>query len=492
MLANEFGRLSRARPNFCSISRSATGSGSWATPRPTPSCRGEYWNGRGWWALDIDSDETFNLKSSGAVRFEVPSDIASSDWAGKTNSWIRARLIGGDYGHEKVTVVTKDQGNDVTQQTVQRSIGGHPTTVGRQAVHLVSRLHQRPAHLRRDRGQRLATRSERRQPYARRHRRGVRPAGRHAGPAVARDRRRDAVAGRATVRLRLRRQPRDAQATTPAAPAARPPDCDDCGDSPAPGGSAQRSLFIGLTLPPSDGPVRVLLLVEEERNHAAFAPMTVEALISDRFEPVVGDDASRAVGESGLLTMNFTLPPTPRDLFGRSCAWLRLIPAARASADQWKPALKGAYLNAVWASAMETLTRELVGSSDGEPGLTFTLARPPLLRDTLELRVKEPLGDEERAQLRQRDAQTVLSDVVDLEGDWVLWKQVVDPGDEEPGARVYALDEDSGRVRFGDGQHGKIPPIGRDSIVAFSYRRTERGAPGTRPRSTRETSRSCR
>jgi hypothetical protein len=55
----------------------------------------------------------------------------------------------------------------------------------------------------------------------------------------------------------------------------------------------------------------------------------------------------------------------------------------------------------------------------------------------------------------------------------VLWKQVVDPDDEPPTARVYALDEATGEIRFGNGVHGRIPPIGRDSIVAFRYCRTE-------------------
>ena len=37
----------------------------------------------------------------------------------------------------------------------------------------------------------------------------------------------------------------------------------------------------------------------------------------------------------------------------------------------------------------------------------------------------------------------------------------------------------SGEIRFGDGLHGAIPPIGRDSIVAFSYQRTEPPKPGS-------------
>ena len=96
-----------------------------------------------------------------------------------------------------------------------------------------------------------------------------------------------------------------------------------------------------------------------------------------------------------------------------------------------------------------------------------------MLHNTLELRVKEPLGEEERKQLLDLDPQAVLSTVSGLPGDWVLWKQVVDPGDEAAIAPVYSLDEASGEIRFGDGQHGRIPPIGRDAIVAFRYCRTE-------------------
>jgi hypothetical protein len=135
-------------------------------------------------------------------------------------------------------------------------------------------------------------------------------------------------------------------------------------------------------------------------------------------------------------------------------------------------------LNAVWVSATETLTRELLGSSDGAPNMVVRLARPPVLDATLELRVKEPLDEEERTRLRKADARLVLSEVEGLPGDWVLWRQVPDPNDEPAGGRVYALDESNGEIRFGDGKHGLIPPIGRDSIVAFRYKRTEPGPAG--------------
>jgi baseplate J-like protein len=427
-----------------------------------PELSWEYWNGKGWWNLDVTRDDTQNLKTTGAVEFETPSDIASSDWAGKTNHWIRARLIGGDYGREKVTVTTKDIGGGVTKQTVDRSSEGirAPSVVKLHISYHVCKSTQPTFVLTQDSG------AIRDQSDANR-----------TSSAI--------VEAFVPLAFSLGKLSREDSSTELAQE--NPPDC-DCQMQPTmytakQGGSGQtsptppplasgRTLFIGLESPLSEAPVNLLLLVEKEQNHNAFAPMTIEALIADRFEPIVAEDTTRALGESGLLSLAFTIPPTPSKLFGKTLRWLRLKPKSTAD-GKWIPTLRGAYLNAVWASAKETLTRELIGSSDGSPNLALRLARPPVLRDALELRVKEPLGEEEREALLKKDAKSVLSAVDGLPGDWVLWKQVIDPNDEPASARVYALDEATGEIRFGDGLHGAIPSIGRDAIVAFSYSRTE-------------------
>jgi len=183
--------------------------------------------------------------------------------------------------------------------------------------------------------------------------------------------------------------------------------------------------------------VNVLFVIDRESDQSKLAPLTADALVGDHFAPLVRSDGTRALGETGLLTLTFSEPPTQAELFGQTLAWLRAAPTVKNPGDDagWAPSLKGAYLNAAWASATETLTRELVGSSEGAPGLMLTLARPPVLRNTLELRVREPLGEEERRALLQADPTRVLNDP-NLPGDWVLWKKVVDPGDEDP-RRAY-------------------------------------------------------
>lgn len=435
-----------------------------------PELSWEYWNGKGWWKLPVTSDATFNLKSSGALNFEIPDDIAATDWSGKTDYWIRARLIGGDYGQEEVRVISKPGANpNETIQTVERSSAGirAPQVV---KLHIFYRICEPgiPTYvLTQD------SLSFRDQSDANRTGGAIVEAfvplsemiGKLSGPAT-----KTATAEECKPECKCKSETTAGSTATNASPATAPvtatPIVPDTG----------RSLFLGFTKPLSQQPVNVLLLVEVERNHGQFAPMKVEALIGDRFVPIVANDTTRAMGESGLLSMSFSVGPTVRELFGQSLYWLRLTPVSTNSPLDWKPTLHGAYLNAVWASATETMTRELVGSSEGAPNLTLRLARPPLLDGTLELRVKEPLGEEARTALLAQDRNSVKSSEEGLPGDWVLWKQVTDPGDEPPDARVYALDESNGEIRFGDGQHGAIPPIGTDSIVAFSYKRTEPGS----------------
>jgi hypothetical protein len=435
-----------------------------------PALAWEYWNGTGWWTLVVSSDTTHNLRQSGVVEFHVPPDLKATDWSGKTNFWIRARLIGGDYGHETVTVILTPITGGGTKEVVTRS------TEGIQAPYAISvevsyqiKDGVLPAHLLTLDSGTLRDQSD---------------ANRTSGARV------EVFTPLAVTLSRLEQGAQE----NPSAATPCTPDCEcKSGDastsasstsgatafgasaasaaSPAPG----RALYLGFSASLSGASVNVLLLVDRERSHDALAPLRVDALQGDHFAPVTVSDTTRALGESGVLSMSFAVPSASRELFGRTLSWLRLMPSRSDPTVTWNPGLKGAYLNAVWASATETLTRELVGSSEGAPNLTLQLQRPPVLNDTLELRVKEPLSSEERATLKAADKNRVLSDVENLPGDWVLWQRAIDPGDEAPTARVYALDEQTGVITFGDGKHGMIPPIGRDVIVAFAYQRTEVG-----------------
>jgi hypothetical protein len=428
-----------------------------------PELSWEYSTGTAWESLVLEEEGTLNFKNTGAIRFRVPDNLAAVDWSGKTNHWIRARLIGGDYGHEEITVEIDTSDAKKSKQVVNRSTEGiRPPAVVKLHISYGFCDGVLPTFVLAEDSGTVRDQSD---------------ANRTRGALVEAFVPLALTLGRLTKHVALTEVskpdcPPDCDCQTLHPKKTEPPVADDTTTTDASARVTGREVYIGLTATPSEAPVNVLLLVEEKK-HTEFAPMMIEALVADRFVPIVVDDATRALGESGVLSMSFAVPPTRSELFGKdNLTWLRLIPKSKAT-DEWIPTLRGAYLNAAWASATETLTRELLGSSDGSPNLTVVLARPPVLRNTLELRVKEPLGEEERNELLKLDSKNVLSAVEGLPGDWVLWKQVTDPDDELATARVYALDEASGEIRFGDGRHGKIPPIGGDSIVAFSYSRTE-------------------
>ena len=68
-----------------------------------PELSWEYFNGKGWVHLSLN-DTTKNFLVPGKVIFTLPDDIAKTEVAGQENFWIRARIVGGDYGRELFSV----------------------------------------------------------------------------------------------------------------------------------------------------------------------------------------------------------------------------------------------------------------------------------------------------------------------------------------------------------------------------------------------------
>jgi predicted phage baseplate assembly protein len=66
---------------------------------------------------------------------------------------------------------------------------------------------------------------------------------------------------------------------------------------------------------------------------------------------------------------------------------------------------------------------------------------------------------------------------------WVRWHEVPDFYSSGPRDRHYAIDHLTGEVRFGDGQTGRIPPLGANNVRMASYR-TGGGASGNRAAGT--------
>jgi len=138
-----------------------------------------------------------------------------------------------------------------------------------------------------------------------------------------------------------------------------------------------------------------------------------------------------------------SFPPVVEDpeLAGRVVFWLRAWrrrPERRLGRVLWIGA------NAAEALQVRTARAELLGTGSADAGQAFTLTHAPVVAGSLALQVEEP-------------------------GGWTGWSEVDDFAPWGRDDRVYTLDPEAGRVRFGDGTRGRVPQIG-ERIRAREYR----------------------
>jgi hypothetical protein len=165
------------------------------------------------------------------------------------------------------------------------------------------------------------------------------------------------------------------------------------------------------------------------------------------------DDASAGLTRPGIVSVR--LPESPSNWPGSTVdptgrlVWLRLVWPSSASA----PRLRRCVLNAVHACQTQRLENEVLGSSTGRAGQRFNTLRAPVVGDpALQVRESMPApGSDERPA-------------------WVPWQRVCDFDASEAGSRHYTFDPRTGRVRFGDGRQGRIPPAGAHNIRMREYR----------------------
>lgn len=384
-----------------------------------PDLSWEYWDGSSWWRIPEVDDATSSLSMSGTVTFCVPANIAATEVVGHNNYWVRARLVGGDYGQEKVVLETDK--DDPKKQTVTRSTEGiHAPFVNALTVSVEVCCPVVPELVLTFDGGGYVDQSAANR-------------GSLTYPAI----------------VPLWRSIEGPDRTRPRG----------------------RAVYLGFDDEISGAPVSLLLHVNE-RSHSDAFPLRVEALFAEGFETLVSNDGTRGLNESGTITVILPRTPLRSTLFGRVQYWIRLRPRQGFNDDEWLPMITGAWVNGTWAKATETQVEELLGSSDGRPGLVATLARPPVVAESLRLRVREPLSEEEIRAINEKatsEEDRVLDHIGSRPGPWVLWREVPDLLDSKPDAREFAFEDETGDITFGDGHSGRIPPIGRDCIIAERY-----------------------
>lgn len=386
-----------------------------------PALSWEYHDGKGWRRLDRWSfaDGTGNLAGSGEISFTVPTDLNPTEIAGKEDYWIRARLTGGDYGRPTYDIVSEPpiQANppatsrSKTSITIDRSELNPPEIQSIEARYVVHTA-VTPDFVVADNN------------------------------LAAIDQTQAALADGAVFNL-----------------------FEGVAQHVGDEGAGTRALYIGLTKRPD---VQALTLYADilDQNHDR-RELVAEVLTAGGWKQIGVDDNTAGLARPGMIQPILVPPPEQLPLFGRDGWWLRLRP--KEAAADWAPIIRGLFVNAVMAAHAKTVSDELLGSSLGEPKQRYFLAQKPVLPDTLELRVLESLGEEERTAVEAAFGKGAVREDDLQRGQWVQWREVPTFVDEDGDARVFRLDPASGEVMFGNGRCGKIPPARADSIRAFNY-----------------------
>lgn len=390
-----------------------------------PMLSWEYFDGQGWRRLEHDfTDTTANFEGDGTVSFIVPDDLSPTEIAGQTDYWIRARLVGGDYGRPQYIVKAEGTAPNLTQTiTVDTSQLNPPEILSIEASY-----NPAPAQIENPlMPERVIVDNN----------------GTQRDQTQA-----NAVAG-ATFQLF-----EGAAAIDPAA-------------------ADRRALYLGFNPRQLDsGTLSIFVNAQENEQRV---DLTAEVLVGGTWLSAGLQDETGGLQRRGFLRISIRQRPSLAALFGGERYWLRLRP--RADVRDWQPSLSAVFINAILAEHAESVSRELLGSSDGSPNQVFQLSQRPIVCSRepapadnpdpeLELRVRETLGLDEQ---RTLDVARYPNDP-NMPGDWVRWRWVESFVDHDAAARVFLLDPISGEVRFGNDRSGRVPPAGRDNIRVISYR----------------------
>jgi uncharacterized phage protein gp47/JayE len=212
---------------------------------------------------------------------------------------------------------------------------------------------------------------------------------------------------------------------------------------------------------------------------------------------VAVEDETQQLALPGMITFIPAADSQPLARFDNPLYWIRGRLKEDGPPDE--TTINNLYTNAVWASQWQTYSNSPLGTSTGVPNQIFQFNQIPILPGQ-EIEVQELSAPRANTEWRTLAMQVVPNDpniITELEGllaaegpqtdiiignvhlvrdstksvieVWIQWQEEQNFLEAGPSDRVYVLDHAMGRLFFGDGDSGMIPPLGT-AIQATSFR----------------------
>jgi Baseplate J-like protein len=483
------------------LTNPATGGQEPPLPRTRASAdlklRWEYWNGTQWQELGTAFEDTTQaLTIDGHVSFRLPENAAATTVQGLTSSWLRVRLMAGNYGTEARYATAPLV---LARVTPRSDLQDGQTLPPDARASLQNALNQAGV------GVQLSA-----QVVALRHD--------NDWLLVDKDRARTYILSPSAESAEIRDPQRSGYELIPAtfAPPSiktitidyevqrkAPPEVVvldyDFLTTVNPSGppirrfsstpNASPALYLGFSLPRGrafpNQPLSLLVLPAEttDRRDAAAPPRLVwEYWQGTDWRTLAVEDGSAGLTAPGLVRFLGPANIRARPAFGVERYWVRIRADDPTAVAHLR--LQGLWLNTTMATQGVTIRNEILGSSDGSPGQIFYSMHTPVVQVSpyqprLEVQepyrpvavpvsatVGEPMTAEPAVAAPAQDA-------------WIPWDEKPDFYASGPHDRHYVLDHGTGAVCFGDGKRGRIPP--RGSAIRLAAYTTGGGTAGNQP-----------
>jgi hypothetical protein len=183
-------------------------------------------------------------------------------------------------------------------------------------------------------------------------------------------------------------------------------------------------------------------------------PTAKAAELADRYSAAIAAGRKCLTDAQAAMKPYVAHPLAPKHRgIDKVAGWIRItLPDALAAPSLTNgPKVRHIGFNVVAVEHSQTVLNEIAGSATGEPGLSVRLRNGDVLAGTLRVAIQE-----------SSDPAIALTP----------WNEVETLDDQDANARVFALDREAGVITFGDGIHGRVPPLvpGAGLIVAQTYR----------------------
>ncbi|MCK4396312.1 putative baseplate assembly protein [candidate division WOR-3 bacterium] len=389
----------------------------------------EYWNGEGWIVIKDLDDKTDRFLENGekTVIFTCPSDIKTVKVNGQENYWIRVKIVDGDYGKEKFK---EENGTWIadTSQINPPVINKLTITYAVSSQNLQHCLTYNNLEFK-DVTEESKTKDKTFEPF----------------------------------------QPLDDE---------------------------HQTLYLGLDKKIEKGPISIFFSLEEQEFLIEDMPKIEWYCYSQdkkwvRLEVL---DDTQNLTRTGAVEFIVPTEFAKTAKFGDELYGIKAVDIEDKFRTQ-SPIVKGIYPNTTFAIQAESIEDELLGSSDGSANQKFEFTKKPVIKEKEEIWVNETgtLLEEEKKTIIEEKGEDYVSESKDENGKtmeaWVRWQVVEDFFDSTSKSRHYVVDRATGEVKFGDGVHGMVPPIGRDNIKAtYQVGGGEKGNVGASEISTIKTS----